>query len=61
MIAKDRDAAWWAENFPTVRARAEADKAVDALDPKLPMTAFVDAWIAAYKAAGGQRGKSNRP
>jgi hypothetical protein len=49
------EAAWWAENFPTAHARAEADKAVDALNERLPMTAFIDTWIAAYRKAGGRR------
>lgn len=56
MSAKDREAAWWAENFPTAKARAAADVAIDAIDPKLPMTAFLDTWLAAYAAAGGRRG-----
>ena len=34
------DAAWWAENFPAAHARAAADKAIDMIDPSLPMTAF---------------------
>jgi len=55
--AKDKDAAWWAKNFPTAHARAAADKAVavDALDPRLPMMAFIDEWVRAYTAAGGKR------
>jgi hypothetical protein len=49
------DAAWWAANFPTAHARAAADKVIDELDPTLPMTTFLDTWIAAYVAAGGRR------
>jgi hypothetical protein len=56
-MKKDKEAIWWAENFPTASARAAADKTVDALDSKLPMTAFLDAWLAAYLAAGGKRGR----
>jgi hypothetical protein len=44
---------WWDRHFPNARARTAADEAIDALDPALPMTAFIDAWIAAYRAAGG--------
>lgn len=51
---KDVEAAWWVKNFPTVSARDAADKAIDALDPKEPMTTFLDAWIAAYIKAGGK-------
>jgi len=41
------------ERFPNARARQAADEAIDALDPKLPMVAFLDAWEAAYfKVAG---------
>lgn len=36
------------EKFPNARARAFADEAIDKLDPKLPMTVFLDAWEAAY-------------
>ena len=36
------------ERFPNARARAVADAVVDKLDPKLPMTSFLDAWEAAY-------------
>jgi len=43
-----------ADIFPTAHARAAADKAIDDIDPALPMTAFLDAWIAAYLAAGGK-------
>jgi hypothetical protein len=55
MSKKDEDAAWFAKHFPTARARAAADAAINALDPRLSMTAFLDHWIAAYTAAGGQR------
>jgi hypothetical protein len=49
-----KDDAWFAKHFPSAHARDVADKAVDALDPSLPMTAFLDAWLAAYLAAGGK-------
>jgi LPS sulfotransferase NodH len=48
-----KDDEWFAKNFPTPHAREAADRAIDKLDPSLPMTAFIDAWIAAYLAAGG--------
>ena len=32
-----------------------ADMAIDALDPALPMTRFLDEWIRAYATAGGRR------
>lgn len=41
-------------NFPTSHARESADRAIDRLDPSLPMTAFLDAWVAAYIRAGGR-------
>jgi hypothetical protein len=50
----DDDARWMAKHFPTVHARKKADEAMDALDVSLPMSAFLDAWIAAYFAAGGK-------
>jgi hypothetical protein len=43
-----------AKNFWSPNARDKADQAVDKLDPQLPMTVFLDTWIAAYIAAGGQ-------
>ncbi len=56
MSKKNRDdEEWWRKHFPTVSARAAADKAIDALSVDLPMSAYIDAWIAAYKAAGGTR------
>ncbi len=48
------DAAWWAKHFPTVAAREAADKAIDQLDPKEPMTTFLDTWVTAYVQAGGK-------
>ena len=36
--------------FPNARARAAADAAIESLDPKLPMSAYLDAWEAAYFA-----------
>lgn len=50
-LADDR---WFAKWFPTAGARAEADKAIDALPVSEPMSAFLDAWIAAYRKAGGK-------
>ena len=50
----DDDARWMAKNFPSPQARKKADEAIDALDVALPMTTFLDAWIAAYLAAGGK-------
>lgn len=47
------DAAWMAKNFPTAHARKKADEAIDELDPHAPMSAYLDAWIAAYRSAGG--------
>ena len=52
--AKD-DTVWWAKNFPTAHARTAADRAIDSLDPTLPMTTFLDEWVKAYAAAGGRR------
>jgi hypothetical protein len=48
------DAAWMARNFPNADARRKADEAIDALDPHAPMSAYLDAWLAAYVSAGGQ-------
>ena len=49
-----KDDEWFDKHFPTPNARNAADHAIDKLDPKLPMTDFLDAWIAAYIAAGGR-------
>lgn len=54
---KFNEAKWWRDNFPSGHARDAADKVVDAMDTRLPMEAFLDAWLAAYKAAGGWRPK----
>ena len=51
---KKDDAAWFAKHFPTTHARDAADRAVAALDAHLPMTTFLDVWIAAYIKAGGK-------
>lgn len=51
---KDEEAAWWAKNFPTVAARDAADRAVDKLDPREPMTTFLDTWVIEYIKAGGK-------
>ncbi len=42
------------DSFPTAQARKAADDAIDSLDPKLPMTAYIDEWYIAYVAAGGR-------
>ena len=54
MSKKQDDAAWFAKHFPTAHARDAADKAIDPLDTKEPMSKFLDVWIAAYLAAGGK-------
>jgi hypothetical protein len=41
------------KRFPNSPARFAADKAIDGLDAKLPMTEYIDTWYAAYVAAGG--------
>ncbi len=38
------------ELFPNALARMEADRAIDELNPELPMTVFLDTWEAAYFA-----------
>ena len=43
-----------ARNFPSQHARVLADRAIDQLDVTLPMTTYLDVWIAAYIAAGGK-------
>ena len=53
---RDQEASWWRKNFPNPAARAEADKVIDGLDPKEPMSKFIDTWIEAYHRAGGKRG-----
>jgi len=53
-VSKQTDAAWFHKHFPTSSAREAADEAVDALDPREPMTTFLDAWISAYISAGGR-------
>lgn len=46
--------AWVAKHFPTSHARDAADRAIDDMDPHAPMSAYLDAWIAAYLKAGGK-------
>ena len=46
---------WWREHFPTIAARNAADEAIDKLPVTAPMSEYIDAWIAAYMAAGGRR------
>lgn len=41
------------QRFPTRAARDAADAAIDALPATAPMTEYLDAWLAAYRAAGG--------
>jgi hypothetical protein len=48
-----RDDEWFHKHFPTARARDAADKAIDKMDVAEPMHAFLDAWVAAYRVAGG--------
>lgn len=43
--------------FPTPGARTKADTIIETLDPTLPMTSFIDAWISAYFSAGGKGDK----
>lgn len=50
---KSTDDEWFRKNFPTQQARAKADEAIDLLDVAVPMHVFIDAWVAAYKKAGG--------
>jgi len=42
------------EVFPNARGRQAADEAIDKLDPKEPMTKFLDTWHAAYVAVAGR-------
>lgn len=53
-MSEKQDKIWMQSHFPTTHAREAADRAVDRLDPSLPMTAFLDAWVAAYIRAGGR-------
>jgi hypothetical protein len=53
-VNKKEEAAWWVKNFPTAHARDVADRAIDCIDPKKPMTTFLDIWLAAYIKAGGK-------
>jgi len=41
------------QRYPTKAARDAADDAIVALDPKAPMTLYVDVWLATYKEHGG--------
>jgi hypothetical protein len=41
------------QKYPSKVARDKADKAIDSIDPREPMTVFLDTWLAAYRAAGG--------
>ena len=57
MTPEESDLKRLRRRFPTAHARAVADRAVDELPGSAPMTAHIDAWIAAYLAAGGRAGK----
>jgi hypothetical protein len=48
------DEALMAKRYPSAQARKKADEATDAIPPDEPMTVFIDAWLAVYKAAGGK-------
>jgi len=48
------DEKWFQRHFPSKHARDIADKAIDAISVTQPMHVFLDAWIAAYVAAGGR-------
>jgi hypothetical protein len=50
----DDDAEFWRRRFPTAAARAAADQAIDALPISLPMSAYLDEWLRAYRVAGGK-------
>lgn len=41
------------ERFPNARARLTADKAIEAIDAREPMTKFLDTWIAVYSEVSG--------
>lgn len=45
------------KRFPSQDARKKADEVVDALSVHEPMHVFIDAWVAAYRAAGGKEPK----
>lgn len=47
-------AAWMNRHFPNYKAREAADEAIDEISVDQPMHVFLDAWIAAYKKAGGK-------
>jgi hypothetical protein len=57
MSSEDTDRRKLQKRFPTMKARLVADTTTDALSPNTPMTAYVDTWIAAYRAAGGHEPK----
>ena len=47
-------------SIQTKHAHEAADKAIDALPETEPMSAYIDAWLAAYRAAGGMEKKPAR-
>jgi uncharacterized protein YqjF (DUF2071 family) len=53
-VKKPSDKDVIARRYPTAAARQKADEAIDELSETEPMTAFLDAWLAAYVAAGGK-------
>lgn len=54
MTRKKRKGESVEERFPSARGRKAADEAIDKLDPKLPMTTFLDVWESAYFASCGE-------
>lgn len=48
------DVEWMRRHFPTLRACRAADEAILALSDEEPMRVYLDAWIAAYRQAGGR-------
>ena len=54
MSSRKQDERWFARHFPTSHAREAADLAVDALPATASMQEYLDAWFAAYIAAGGR-------
>jgi hypothetical protein len=57
VTSEDQDAKRLRKRYPTAAARFAADKAVDDLPETAPMTTHIDAWIAAYRKAGGKDGR----
>lgn len=54
MSERERRKTWTVERrFPTTSARDAADRAIDALPASEPMSAYLDLWLATYRAVGG--------